>query len=81
MFNLGSGKGYSVLELINAFKDISAVDVPYKFAPRRAGDLPEFYAEPSKALQLMGWKTELDLNQMLADTWHWQKNNPKGYQQ
>lgn len=79
VFNLGSGKGYSVLELINAFKDISGVAVPYKFAPRRAGDLPEFFAEPSKALQLMGWKTELDLNQMLADTWRWQKNNPKGY--
>ncbi len=79
VFNLGSGNGYSVLELINAFKDISGVAVPYKFAPRRAGDLPEFYAEPSKALQLMGWKTELDLNHMLADTWHWQKNNPKGY--
>lgn len=79
VFNLGSGNGYSVLELINAFKDISAVNVPYKFAPRRAGDLPEFFAEPSKALQLMGWKTERNLDQMLADTWRWQKNNPKGY--
>ena len=81
VFNLGSGKGYSVMDLLNGFKAVSGIDVPYVFAPRRAGDLAEFFANPEKAWRLLQWKTELTLETMLADTWHWQKNNPKGYQQ
>lgn len=79
VFNLGSGQGYSVLDLINSFKEITGIAVPYKFAPRRSGDLAEFYANPEKARQILGWKTELGLPEMLADTWRWQESNPKGY--
>lgn len=79
-YNLGSGKPTSVLELVNAFIDTTKQNISYEFAPRRAGDLPEFYADPTKAEQELGWHTEKTIEQMCQDTWRWQSQNPKGYQ-
>jgi UDP-glucose 4-epimerase len=77
--NLGTGKGVSVLELIRAFGEASGQKIPYRIAPRRAGDLPEYYADASKAKQLLGWQTEKTIKDASADTWHWQSKNPNGY--
>lgn len=77
--NLGSGRGVSVLELIHAFVEATGVDVPYEIAPRRAGDLPEFYADPTKARDLLDWQTELSIADACRDTWCWQSQNPNGY--
>ena len=77
--NLGSGKGVSVLELVNAFISATGVDVPYIFAPRRDGDLPAFYANASKAEQLLNWKTEKSIEDACRDTWKWQSQNPNGF--
>lgn len=71
-YNLGSGKGTSVLELVNAFISATGQDVPYIFADRRAGDLPEFYADPKRAEAELGWKTALSIEDMCRDTWNWQ---------
>ncbi|WP_096086870.1 UDP-glucose 4-epimerase GalE [Agaribacterium haliotis] len=79
VYNLGSGHGYSVLEVVKAFEKASDVEIPYKVAPRRTGDLPEFFADASLALKELGWKTELGIERMAEDTWRWQKNNPRGY--
>lgn len=79
-YNLGSGKGTSVLELVNAFIQEAGVDVPYKIAPRRAGDLPAFFANADKALAELGWKTEKTIEDMCRDTWNWQSHNPNGYE-
>ncbi|WP_439241025.1 UDP-glucose 4-epimerase GalE [Lonepinella sp. BR2474] len=79
IYNLGTGVGYSVLDMVNAFEHANNIKVPYKFAPRRAGDIAENYADASCALRELGWKAERDLNAMMRDTWNWQKNNPKGY--
>ena len=68
VYNLGSGKGTSVLEMIKAFEKASGKPLPYKIAPRRAGDLPEFYANPAKALKELGWKTELSIDDAMQDT-------------
>jgi len=78
-YNLGAGKGSSVLEVITAFENASDQKIPYKIAPRREGDLAEYYADASLALKELGWKTELDLKAMVKDTWHWQSSNPNGY--
>lgn len=77
--NLGTGNGYSVLEMINTFTEVTGQPVPYKIAPRRAGDVAACYADPGQAAQKMAWKAERNLKQMMADAWHWQKNNPNGY--
>ena len=77
--NLGSGKGVSVLELVNAFISATGVDVPYIFAPRRDGDLPAFYANAAKAEQLLNWKTEKSIEDACRDTWKWQSQNPNGF--
>lgn len=77
--NLGTGRPYSVLEMVNAFAAASERDVPYEIEPRRAGDLPEYYAEPSLAKQLLGWEAKLGIDRMCEDTWRWQSNNPLGY--
>lgn len=77
--NLGTGKGTTVLELRNAFVKVTGVEVPYVIAPRRPGDFDEVYACADKAEQLLHWKAELDIDDMCADTWRWQKNNPYGY--
>ncbi|MBR2152069.1 MAG: UDP-glucose 4-epimerase GalE [Clostridia bacterium] len=80
MYNLGAGKGYSVLEVISAFEKASGKTVNRKFAPRREGDLPEFYADAKKAKEYLGFETELGIDKMCEDTWRWQQNNPKGYE-
>ena len=79
VYNLGAGKGYSVLQVVTAFEKASGQQIPYTIAPRREGDLAEYYADPSLALKALAWKTELDLDAMVADTWRWQSNNPNGY--
>ena len=77
--NLGTGVGYSVLDMVQAFKNASNVDVPYHIAPRRAGDVAACYADPSHAKAILGWEAKLDLQAMCDDTWRWQSNNPDGY--
>ena len=79
IYNLGTGTGYSVLDMVNAFAQTNDVPVPYKIVARRPGDIATCYSDPKKALEVLGWKTERDLNQMMKDTWNWQKNNPNGY--
>ena len=78
--NLGTGKGYSVLEMINAFSSASSKEVNYKIADRRPGDIASCYADPSLAKKLLGWEAEKDIVSMCEDTWRWQSNNPNGYQ-
>ena len=77
--NLGTGHPYSVLEMIAAFESASGKKIPYQITPRRLGDLPEYFADPTCAKQLLGWQAHLDINRMCLDSWRWQKNNPKGY--
>jgi UDP-glucose 4-epimerase len=77
--NLGTGKGTSVLDLIKAFETASGRSVPYKIAPRRAGDVAACWADPAKALALLGWKTALSLEDMCRDGWRWQSQNPNGF--
>ncbi|VEG12851.1 UDP-glucose 4-epimerase GalE [Moraxella cuniculi] len=79
IYNLGTGVGYSVLDMVKAFEKVNQIAVPYKIVERRAGDIAECYSNSRKALEKLGWKTERDLEQMMADTWNWQKNNPNGY--
>ncbi len=80
VWNLGTGVGYSVLEVIAAFEKAADHPVPYRIEPRRAGDIAKSWSDPSKALNDLGWKTEFSLNEMMADAWRWQVNNPNGYQ-
>lgn len=77
--NLGTGNGYSVLDVVKAFEKASGVEIPYQIMPRRAGDAAEAYANPSLAEELLGWKAERDLDNMCSDAWKWQKMNPNGY--
>ena len=77
--NLGTGNGYSVLEILRAFQEVNGLQVPHQMAGRRPGDVPECYADPGKALTLLNWKAEKTLEDMCRDAWRWQKNNPKGY--
>ena len=77
--NLGTGRPYSVLEMINAFAAASGKSVPYEIASRRAGDLPEYYADPSLAKALLGWEAKHDIDRMCVDTWRWQSINPLGF--
>jgi UDP-glucose 4-epimerase len=77
--NLGTGRPYSVLEMVHAFEKASGRPVPYEMVARRAGDLAEYYAEPSLAKRLLGWQAELGIDRMCEDTWRWQSQNPKGY--
>ena len=79
IYNLGTGKGYSVLDIVKAFEKANGVPVPYVISPRRPGDIATCYSDPSKALRELGWKTELDIEDMVRDAWRWQKNNPNGY--
>ncbi|MEO3865592.1 UDP-glucose 4-epimerase GalE [Rheinheimera fenheensis] len=77
--NLGTGTGYSVLDMVNAFSRVNGVAVPYTIAPRRPGDIASCYAEPSKAKRLLGWQAEKTLEDMVRDSWRWQQANPNGY--
>ena len=77
--NLGTGRGYSVLDVVKAFEAASGRPVPYQFAPRREGDVAACYADPGLAAGKLGWKAELDLARMCADAWRWQSMNPNGF--
>jgi UDP-glucose 4-epimerase len=79
VWNLGTGHGYSVLDMARAFEQASGRPVPYQFAPRRAGDIAQCWADPAKAQAELGWRAELGLERMCADTWRWQSMNPQGY--
>ena len=78
-WNLGSGKPSSVLDVLHAFAKACGKEIPSQFAPRRAGDLPAFWANPDKAAAELGWRTTRSLDEMVADTWRWQEKNPQGY--
>ena len=77
--NLGTGEGYSVLDVVKAFEKVTGVKVPYKIEPRRAGDIASCYADVSYAKQVLDWESTKTLEEMCADTWYWQKQNPQGY--
>lgn len=79
IYNLGTGHGYSVLDLVKAFVRVNGVDIPYGIKPRRAGDIATCYSNPAKAEKELGWKAQFGLDEMCRDAWNWQKNNPEGY--
>ena len=79
IFNLGTGIGYSVLDIVNAFSKANGIEIPYQIAARREGDIAECYADASKAQEILGWSAELSLEDMCRSSWKWQKNNPNGY--
>ncbi len=79
VYNLGTGNGYSVLDIIHAFSKACGHEIPYVIGPRRPGDIDVCYADPAKASQELGWKAEYDLDRMCEDTWRWQSRNPDGY--
>ncbi len=78
--NLGTGKGYSVLEMVRAFEKASGKKIPYQITARRPGDIAECYANPQKAYEILGWKAEKGIDEMCEDSWRWQKQNPNGYE-
>ena len=79
VYNLGTGQGYSVLDLVHAFEKAAGVKVPYVIKPRRSGDVAECWSDPSKAARELGWKAQYGIEDMCEDAWRWQKNNPNGY--
>jgi UDP-glucose 4-epimerase len=79
-YNLGTGHGVSVLQLIHAFEEASGRKIPYQIEPRRSGDLPEYFADVQKAQDELGWKAEKTIGQACADSWRWQSANPNGYE-
>ena len=80
IYNLGTGVGYSVLDVVKTFEKANGVRIPYVIGPRRPGDIDENYSDPSKAYRELGWKTEKTLFDMCRDSWNWQKKNPNGYE-
>lgn len=79
--NLGTGKGYSVLEMVKAFSKAAGKDLPYKIVERRPGDIAELYCSPTFAREFLGWEAKLGLERMCEDVWRWQSANPNGYEQ
>ena len=79
IFNLGTGHGYSVLDMVHAFEAATGKHIPYVIAPRRAGDVAEVYCDPGKAERELGWKAEYSLEDMCRDSWNWQSKNPNGF--
>ena len=79
IYNLGTGHGYSVLDVVKAFIKVNGVDVPYSIKPRRAGDIATCYCNPAKAKTELGWEAKYGIEEMCRDSWNWQKNNPEGY--
>ena len=79
-YNLGTGMGYSVLEMVTAFSEVADKKIPYKIVERRPGDIASCYADPSKAEKELSWKAEREIKAMCEDTWRWQTNNPNGYE-
>lgn len=80
IYNLGTGNGVSVLDLVHTFEEVNDVEVPYEIVKRRPGDVAVSYADPSKAEKELNWQAEKDLEDMMRDSWNWQKNNPNGYE-
>lgn len=80
IYNLGTGCGYSVLDVVKTFEKVNGVSVPYQIMPRRAGDIAMCYSNPQKANEELGWRAELGLEEMCRDSWNWQKKNPEGYE-
>lgn len=80
IINLGTGVGYSVLDMVKAFSKACGKEIPYEIQPRREGDIAMCYADPSKAAKVLGWKAERGLDEMCADSWRWQSQNPNGYE-
>ena len=80
VYNLGTGIGYSVLDLVKAFEKANGIKIPYVIDQRRAGDVAACYSDPSKAWEKLGWKAELGIEVMCRDSWNWQKNNPNGFE-
>ena len=79
VFNLGTGTGYSVLDMVHTFREVNNVELPYVIVERRPGDIATCYADPAKSARELGWKAEKSLADMCRDAWNWQKNNPMGY--
>ena len=79
IYNLGTGRGYSVLEVVHAFEAANGLTIPYVIQPRRAGDIAECWSDPAKAERELGWKAALGIEEMCRDSWNWQKNNPEGF--
>lgn len=79
-YNLGTGKGYSVLELVSAFEKVSGKKIPYRIVDRRPGDIATCYADPTKAKEKLGWVAKRGIVEMCSDSWRWQKRNPEGYE-
>lgn len=79
VFNLGTGTGYSVLDMVKAFEHVNGVKIPYEIVPRRPGDIATVYASPDKSAELLGWKARYTLEDMCRDTWNWQSKNPMGF--
>lgn len=80
VFNLGTGTGYSVLDMVNTFMEVNGVKVPYVIAPRRPGDIATCYADPSKSAAVLGWHAQETLADMCRDSWNWQQKNPHGFE-
>ena len=80
-YNLGTGEGYSVLDLVKAFEKVNNIKIPYKIIDRRPGDIDMCYADPTKAFDELGWKAEFGIERMCEDSWTWQSNNPNGYEE
>ena len=79
VFNLGTGVGYSVLDLVKTFEKVNGINIPYEVVARRAGDIATCYADATRAHQQLGWQAEKSLEDMCRDAWHWQSQNPSGY--
>lgn len=80
IFNLGTGQGYSVLDVVHAFENANNVKIPFVIQPRRPGDVAVCYSDAGKAARVLGWRAEYNLQDMCRDSWNWQKNNPNGYE-
>lgn len=80
-WNIGTGNGCSVLEIKNTFEKVNGIEIPFEFAPRRAGDVATSFADNARAVAELGWTPKLNLEDMLADSWNWQKQNPNGYRE
>ena len=80
IYNLGTGVGYSVLDIVKNFEEATGVKIPYSIKPRRAGDIATCYSDATKAKEELGWEAEFGIKEMCADSWRWQKNNPNGYE-
>ena len=81
IYNIGTGHGYSVLDVVKAFEKANGVPVPYAIKPRRPGDIATCYCNPAKAEAELGWKAEFGIEEMCRDSWNWQKNNPNGFEE